>query len=49
LGHEDNAGNKTTNQLVKLGSEPACSISVGVVKEVVDDWTNKATGNIEIP
>jgi hypothetical protein len=46
-GHEGIAGNETTNQLARTGSEhpfigpkPACGISIGVAKKVVRDWTN---------
>jgi hypothetical protein len=48
LGHADIAGNEMADQLAKTGSEhpfigpePACSISVGVAKKVVRDWTNR--------
>jgi ribonuclease HI len=53
LGHESTEGNETADYLVKLGSEcpptrpePACSISVGIAKKAVRDWTNiKNTGS----
>jgi hypothetical protein len=42
------AGNETADQMAKLGyellfkgPEPACSISMGVSKKVVKDWTNR--------
>jgi hypothetical protein len=45
-GHEGTDGNEMTDQLAKLGferpfigPEPACSISMGVAKKVVRDWT----------
>jgi hypothetical protein len=47
-GHEGVVGKETANQLAKLGSEcpfigpkPACSVSVGVAKKAVGDWTNR--------
>jgi hypothetical protein len=46
--HEGIVGNETTDQLAKTGSEhpfigpePACGISVGVVKKAVRDWTSR--------
>jgi hypothetical protein len=36
-------------QLAKMGSEPACSISVGVAKKAVRDWPNKNIKNIGSP
>jgi hypothetical protein len=47
-GHESIAGNETTDQLARTGSEhlsigpePACGISVGVAKKAVRDWTDR--------
>jgi ribonuclease HI len=48
LGHEGIIGNEMADQLARMGSEhpfmgpePACSISVGVAKKVVRDWTSR--------
>jgi ribonuclease HI len=47
-GHEGIVWNETADQLAKTGSEhpfigpePACSISVGVAKKAVTDWTSR--------
>ena len=47
-GHEVIAGNETTYQLARTGSEqpfigpePACGISIGVAKKAIRDWTNR--------
>jgi ribonuclease HI len=47
-GHEGIEGNEVADQLEKLGSEcpfigpePACSISAGIAKRAVRDWTNR--------
>jgi hypothetical protein len=47
-GHEGVVGNEMADQLARTGSEhpltgpePACSISVGVFKKSVEDWTNR--------
>jgi hypothetical protein len=47
-GHEDIEDNETADQLAKLGSEcpfigfePTCSISAGISKKAVRDWTNR--------
>jgi hypothetical protein len=39
--HEGIVGSKTTDQLTRTGSEPACGISTRVAKKAVTDWTNK--------
>jgi hypothetical protein len=46
-GHEDIEGNKTADQMAKLGSESACEISVGITKKAVKEWTDaiKNTGS----
>jgi hypothetical protein len=48
-GHEGIVGNETADQLARTGSEhsfigpePACGISIGVVKKAVRDWTNRS-------
>jgi hypothetical protein len=48
LGHEGIEGNETADQLAKLGSEcpfigpePAPSISAGIAKKAIRDWTNR--------
>jgi hypothetical protein len=47
-GHKSIAGNEVADQLARTGSEhrfigpePACGISIGVVKKAVRDWTNR--------
>jgi hypothetical protein len=47
--HEGIGGNKTADQLAKLGStqpvtglDPACGIFMKVTKKAVKDWTNRA-------
>jgi ribonuclease HI len=47
-GHEGFVGNEMADQLARTGSEhpfigpePACSISVGVAKKAVRDWTSR--------
>jgi hypothetical protein len=47
-GQEGIEGNEVADQLTKLGSEgpfigpePACSISMGIAKTAVRDWTNR--------
>jgi hypothetical protein len=47
-GHESIAGNETADLLARTGSEhpftglePACGISVGVVKRAIRNWTNR--------
>jgi hypothetical protein len=47
-GHEDIAGNETADQLARMGSEhpfigsePASSITVGIAKKAIRDWTNR--------
>jgi hypothetical protein len=51
-GHEDIVGTETADQLARTGSEhpfigpePACSISIGVAKKAVWDWTNRNDKN----
>jgi hypothetical protein len=47
-GHEGIVGNETAGQLARTGSEhpfigpePACGISIGVVKKAFRDWTDR--------
>jgi ribonuclease HI len=47
-GHEGIVGNETADQMARTGiehlftgPEPACSISVGVAKKAVRDWTDR--------
>jgi hypothetical protein len=47
-GHEDIAGKESVDQLARtrheyqfIGPETACTISVGVAKKVIRDWTNR--------
>jgi hypothetical protein len=55
-GHEGIVANETADHLARTGSEhsfigpePACSISVGVAKKAVSDWTNRNNKNIGNP
>jgi hypothetical protein len=58
LAHEGTVGNITADQLARTGSEhlfigpeSACSISTGVAKKAVKDWTNrnhKKNGNPQL-
>jgi hypothetical protein len=48
VGYEGIEGNKTANQLARLGSkclvigpEPVTGISAGIAKKAVGDWTNR--------
>jgi ribonuclease HI len=47
-GHRGIEDNEAADQLARLGSEsnfigpePACSISAGIAKKAVRDWTNR--------